>query len=134
MLRFRPHHFMCTMSFKGLGYSPEFVENYWQVVEQVHADMDAPIMVTYTDDNICSKCPHLLSSGLCESQHKIEQIDQQHGEVLGLKQGKVLSWNEALIRIKQNMSLANFHRVCAKCQWKSLGICEAALVQLLDES
>lgn len=131
MIRFRPHHFMCAISFKGLGYSPLFVKNYWHVVNTVRENQNTSIKVTYKDDVICSKCPHLLESGECTSQAKIEHLDKQHAKILQLQDGEILTWAQALSRIKQNMSIPKFHEACVGCEWKSLGICEEALTNLL---
>jgi hypothetical protein len=129
ILAFRPHHFLCTVGFKGMGYSPYFVENYSQIVEALQNDEELPIQVIRGVDSICHACPH-QSLGNCVVEEKIQNLDAHHGQILNLKPGDVLSWREAKQRLKDHMTLEAFHRACADCEWKSWGVCEKALKKL----
>ena len=35
MLKFRPHHFLCTLGFQGKGYSPGFVANFQAIADRL---------------------------------------------------------------------------------------------------
>lgn len=129
-VNFRPHHVMCTLSFQGKGYSPEFVNNYKHIVQDLTEDTQISI-VQQTDD-ICAPCPH--KRGLsCAEQEKIKLLDQQHQEALGLREDS-LSWKEAKNLIKQNMTMEKFHHICSPCEWKKFGICEKVLKNFLAEN
>ncbi len=132
MLQFRPHHFMCTLSFNGFGYDKRFVENYWQIVKQLARNPQTTIAVTCGSDAICLKCPNLQRSTLCKYQSKVEHIDRLHMEALHLNDGDILKWNEAKTIIKTHISIERFHIICASCEWKRFGICENALHELID--
>lgn len=122
---FRPHHFLCTLCFKGKGYSESFVQNYQNIVKDLTDN--TVITVTEHTDSICAPCPHKL--GLqCESQTKITLLDTAHHAILQLP--PKITWGEAKQKIKANMTLEKFHSACAPCQWKQYGMCEETLKKL----
>ncbi len=126
---FRPHHFLCTLGFQGRGYSPSFIENYEKIAAALRHNEELPLRVVPTHDSICGACPHQKKGG-CEKEDKIQRLDQQHSQILGLKMGETLSWRKAKERLKKHMTLDAFHHACAGCSWKSLGVCESALKEL----
>jgi hypothetical protein len=132
-LRFRAHHFLCTLCFQGNGYSPVFVKNYQSIVDHLNQEEgdNTVIEVVIADDDICAPCPHRLGSA-CSSQATINTLDQNHAQVLGLKAGGRLTWGQAKQLIQNNMSIEKFHTSCAVCEWKKLGICEKALRSHLE--
>ncbi|OJW71805.1 MAG: hypothetical protein BGO68_03295 [Candidatus Amoebophilus sp. 36-38] len=131
MLYFRPHHFLCTLGFQGLGYSPAFVENYKDIVTQLLAPNgdEVIIQVVKHTDSICSPCPHKREQ-LCKYQAKIDRLDHAHGQALGIRVGDKITWGQAKERIAQHISIKVFHEICSSCSWKSLGVCEQALTNL----
>jgi uncharacterized protein len=132
MLNFRPHHFLCTLGFEGKGYSDAFVANYLTIARSLRQSDDGdevPIRVVKGSDSICTPCPNRAGDG-CTTESKISKLDQAHAEVLGLKTGDILSWGDAKDLLRHKMGLDEFHRACAPCSWKSLGLCESALRRL----
>lgn len=134
MIKFRPHHFMCTLGFQGRGYSLSFVKNYKKIVQKLASDENVLIEVVANMDGVCSACPNKLSETLCKTQDKITQLDHRHQETLGLKIGETLSWKEAKIRIKKHMTIAKFDHSCHGCLWKEYGVCQKSLENLLQNS
>lgn len=134
-LTFRAHHFLCTLGFKGLGYSPDYVTNYKHITKQLRSPggEDIPIQVVKGTDAICSPCPNKVGA-LCHYQAKIDHLDQAHGQVLSIKPGDELTWGQAKKRIQGNISIETFHQICGPCSWKRLGICEEALLQLHQQA
>jgi hypothetical protein len=130
-LKYRPHHFLCTLGFQGKGYSPSFVENFQSIADHLRAsDGDqTPIEVVGETDSICHPCPNRTGS-TCTSEPKIRALDEAHQKMLGLRIGEVLTWGEAQQRIAESVDSEAFHRACAPCAWKALGVCEAALQEL----
>lgn len=127
MLKFRPHHFLCTLGFRGKGYSPDFVANFSAIVARLTDQ--SPIEVVESVDSICTPCPS-NRAGRCTDASKIEKLDQAHLEILDLTLGSVLTWGEAKTRIRDRMSVSDFNRACKSCSWKELGVCENALRDL----
>lgn len=133
MLRFRPHHFLCTLGFQGHGYSEEFVRNYRELADSLRRDPESGdhvrIEVVSSTDSICAPCPN-RSGSLCATEQKIRSLDDAHAAVLGISPGQVVSWGEAKRRIAERMTDEAFDRACAPCSWKSMGVCAAALKEL----
>lgn len=129
---FRPHHFLCTLGFQGKGYSPDFVENYGEIASALEKNPNLSIRVVESEDSICRACPHQTDRG-CAEEDKISLLDGRHLQVLKIKGGEIFSWAHMKQRLKTHMTLEAFHRACAGCVWKSLGVCEAALRALRDD-
>jgi hypothetical protein len=131
-ISFRPHHFLCALSFKGNGYSPGFIKNFANIMEHLNSEAGAntPIAVVAHTDSICRPCPHRLGL-LCETESKINVLDQAHAKALQINPGMSLSWREAKEIIKNRMTLDTFNDVCSSCSWKALGICEGVLKEFL---
>jgi hypothetical protein len=134
IIKFRPHHFMCTIGFQGHGYSLGFVKNYKKIVEKLNSDETAMIEVAGNMDSICAPCPNKLNEILCKTQDKITKLDNRHREILQLQDGEILSWKSAKIRIKKHMTVKKFDYACDGCSWKDYGVCQKALENLIAES
>jgi hypothetical protein len=128
-IQFRPHHFLCTLCFRGSGYSPYFIKNYQEIVTLLNSDQgnEMQIEVVGKTDSICSACPHRTELNHCHDEVKTRVLDNAHAQALGLKNGDSLTWNEAKNLIAEKIDLEKFHEICATCSWKSLGICEEIL-------
>lgn len=131
---FRPHHFLCTLCFKGKGYSPTFIANYKEIYQNLHKEKGehTPIKVVSHTDSICSPCPHKRDL-TCAAQEKINKLDDAHAAVLEINAGDVLTWQQGKQRIKEKMTLEKFHTICAPCEWKKYGICEETLKNFHEE-
>lgn len=128
-IQFRPHHFLCTFCFRGNGYSTDFIKNYQEIVTLLNSDQgnETQIEVVGKTDSICSACPHRHELNQCHDEAKTQVLDKAHAQALGLKNGDSLTWNEAKKFIAGKIDLEKFHKICATCSWKSLGICEEIL-------
>ncbi len=123
---------MCTLAFKGKGYSLGFVKNYKKIVQKLNENEDTLIEVAEYMDSICSACPNKLDKIICKTQDKITRLDNVHKDILSLKTGDIMSWGEAKSRIKQNMTIEKFHKACDGCSWKKYGVCEQKLSELIN--
>jgi hypothetical protein len=135
-IEFRPHHFLCTLGFVGKGYSDEFVRGYQTIADRLRASPDGDsvtIRVTGVTDSICGPCPNKRGE-LCESQGKIQSLDDAHAKILGLRAGDTLTWGEAKARIAERMTVEKFDAACEPCSWKAMGVCRAALDRLRSEA
>lgn len=135
LIRFRPHHFLCSLSYQGMGYSLAFIKNYDRIIKQLRDDETSLILVENGLDDICKKCPHKKEAlTTCTSQPIIEKLDNAHAAILNFREGEILSFKSAKERICDSMSLEQFHEACAPCEWKKLSVCERALVDLKASS
>lgn len=121
---------MCTLGFRGKGYSADFVRNYKKIVQQLNNDDQTQIEVVEFMDSICSACPNKIDEIICKTQDKISKLDSAHAAALSLVPGDVFTWSEAKKRIKKYMSIEKFHTACQGCSWKEYGICQKALEDL----
>jgi hypothetical protein len=113
-LTLRPHHLLCAKNFIGKGYSPEFVENFKQILARLEAGEEFEI--TNNHDAICAACPN-LQNNLCQSQTKIETLDKNHSKLLGVIEGNKLTWQEAQELIRNKIADINFQQLCSGCEW-----------------
>tara|TARA_R110002095_G_scaffold144487_5_gene124932 strand:+ start:1314 stop:1724 length:411 start_codon:yes stop_codon:yes gene_type:complete len=130
MIKYRPHHFFCTLGFQGKGYSREFIKNF-STIKQNLTD-ETVIKVTTKTDDICAPCPHRRGT-LCEKQSKIEALDRAHSTALDVFEGDEITWREAKKRLA-SFSLEDHHRICKGCQWLDDGLCAQALHDLKGSS
>jgi hypothetical protein len=133
IIKFRPHHFLCSLGFQGKGYSPAFIKNYQNIIDTLK-DSENPVLLQVVEetDAICVPCPHRRGKR-CTSQAKIETLDEAHAKILDLKAGDLYTWAEATEKIKQSFTLEIFEEVCKPCSWKELGLCRQALKKLLEK-
>ncbi|MDE0589288.1 DUF1284 domain-containing protein [Halocynthiibacter sp. C4] len=135
-IKFRPHHFLCSLGFQGKGYSPEFTQNMYEiVVERLRAKGgdEEVIQTVGLSDDICGPCPKRRGR-LCTEQSKIKSLDRAHAAALKLKPNEQLTWGEAKARIKANVPSGHLSEICKGCQWLEYGLCETALAELHAEA
>ncbi len=131
-VRYRPHHFLCSLGYEGKGYSPEFTDNMTAIVmgRLRAAGGDATVIeVTGAADDICAPCPKRRGT-LCQNQEKIKVLDRAHAAALRLAPRERLTWGEAKARIRAHVPPGSLATLCRGCQWEPLGLCEAALARL----
>jgi hypothetical protein len=131
-IKFRPHHFLCSLCFEGKGYSTKFVKNFTQIVAELRSENGDDILIEVTegvDDNVCSACPKNIGK-ICKQYEITTPLDKAHIEILRLKTGDELTWGEAKQRLKKYMTIENHHKACAKCEWLKYGMCEGRLRDL----
>ncbi|MGK5089889.1 DUF1284 domain-containing protein [Bdellovibrionota bacterium FG-2] len=128
MIKFRPHHFLCTQSFQGKGYSPEFVKKYFEIKNSLAPETLIHVVLD-TEDSICQSCPN-RQGARCATEEKVQTLDAKHAKILSLCRGDSLTWGAVLERLATKMTVDDFHRVCAPCGWKELGVCEKTLKEL----
>ncbi|RWR46487.1 DUF1284 domain-containing protein [Sinirhodobacter ferrireducens] len=134
-LRYRPHHFLCSLGFEGKGYSDAFTANMTAIVMgrlRAAAGAGVEIEVTAAADDICAPCPSRRGEG-CDTAATIDRLDAAHARALGLTAGDRLSWGEALERMRALPADA-LTEICAPCQWLRYGMCRGALARLQSDS
>ena len=130
-LQLRAHHLLCLHGFRGLGYSPQFVENMWLVKNRIERDSNLLIELTDTPDAICAACPHLVG-GLChrkgsESEARLRSMDREVLNRLGFQPGHRAPCHQLVALVQQRIAPADLTSICAGCQWIELGYCRDGL-------
>lgn len=133
-IRFRPHHFLCSLGFEGKGYSDAFTANMTAVVMgrlRAPGGEDQIIEVASAADDLCAPCPKRRGQ-LCTKQAKIDALDAAHARALNIKPGDRLTWGQALTRIQAHIQPGDLTTLCKGCSWRAFGMCEAAVSRLQD--
>ena len=131
-LRYRPHHFLCSLGFEGKGYSDAFTANMAAIVigRLRAADGDETLIeVTPATDDICAPCPKRCGTE-CATQDRIATLDAAHAAALNLAPGDRLTWGQAQDRIRAAVPSGSLKTLCQGCEWEPCGMCEAALARL----
>lgn len=123
---------MCHIAFKGEGYSSHFVKNFGKIVDFLKENENTLIKVVTDLDDICKACPNQTPLNSCNTQEKIEKLDNAYIDALDLKSGDIFTAKEVKTRLKDKMTLDIFHKACEECEWKKYGMCEEALKKLLN--
>lgn len=110
----RAHHLLCIRNFKGKGYSQEFVDNFYSVIERLHKEK---IKIVNSVDAVCEKCPH-YKEGMCrkkrDSQEKVTLLDNSV-----IKAAKINLTNEySYSELKELVKDIKASRFCKDCEWK----------------
>lgn len=133
-LRFRPHHFLCALGYRGKGYSETFTANMTAIVmDRLRAPGGDEVLIETTGatDDICTPCPKRRGR-LCTNQAAIATLDRAHAAALKLQPRERLTWGDAKRRILETVPPGSLSTLCAGCQWRDLGLCESALQDLHD--
>lgn len=125
MVRLRPHHLLCMLTFVGEGYNPAFVANYRRIAARLSAG--EPIEIVSGPDDICA--PLLRDEDVHCRGASVAGRDAAAladlGKLLGreLKAGSVIASDPALLRrLRQAFSAGVARRACAGCEWS--GLCD----------
>jgi hypothetical protein len=116
--------------FRGLGYSPAFVENMRRVVALAFSD-DA-VMVELTDgcDAICWACPHRRDGECAAPGSKAGRVRVRDRLVLsglGLAAGARLDSLSLRSLVVEKITPSELPAICAGCEWLPLGYCTEGL-------
>lgn len=132
-LKLRAHHLLCLLGFRGLGYSPAFVEKMGQVLGELQRAPDAPITVVTECDIICSSCLHNLD-GRCfkspDADSRIKAKDKAILKTLGFRDNMQTTARDAWERVKERVTPEDLAKLCSRCQWLELSYCREGLVNL----
>lgn len=116
-LSLRGHHFLCTLHYRGAGYSEGFTGNFTSLMEAVRARGSSTVEVAGQADAICTACPSLQPDGqACEFQASIMRRDAALLDAMGWKPGDVLDLEAAhwAVLARRAELMAD---VCPGCEW-----------------
>jgi len=129
----RAHHLLCTLGFRGLGYSEEFTSRMRNVVEKLRCSPVFPLTLVVGCDIICAACPH-SKEGEClkdtDSEAKAISLDLEILSRLGFEPGAQVPCYEAWERIRERMTSEDMVELCSDCEWFGLGYCVEGLERL----
>ncbi len=119
VVRIRPHHILCALSFIGEGYDSRFVRNMQEVVSAL-GSRETVVRISTSCDDICSACPH-MKDGVCRDESSVVEKDRSTISHLGL-QGCEEASAEYLMQQARMMlgELKDIREVCGECDWADL--------------
>lgn len=133
-MKLRAHHLICLLGFRGLGYSPEFVENMAGIADQLRSFPQTVIEIVRQPDDICSPCPFLGKKGCQDkgpnSERKRRNRDEAVMDRLNVKTGDKLSWFEMRERMRSSINPEDLDAICQDCEWLPQGYCVEGLKEL----
>lgn len=116
--------------FRGLGYSPAFVENMQAVVDSFFARGSRRTELLAGPDDICAACPHLRDAactGVAGGEAAVRQRDEAVLNTLGLAPGDRLGSSDLTRLIPERITADSLATLCVGCQWLDLGYCQQGL-------
>lgn len=129
--KIRAHHLLCLHGFKGIGYSPEFVEEMTEYVQEMR-NPNQPVQLTVIigQDELCQNCPHDGGEVCLSADRLVRQIDQKTVEKLRLTPNQTYQKEELLHQTAKNIQPEDLEYICRGCQWLEMGVCKEGIKQL----
>ncbi|UJF17191.1 DUF1284 domain-containing protein [Vibrio sp. SS-MA-C1-2] len=128
MIKLRPHHLLCCLTFSGKGYTQAFIDNYYQIIGRLKKQEKVKIVAS--PDDICSpvcqdKSHHCFESRITARDQAVledfERYTDLHLKVDSIIEPNLLFNDEIQKFFKQDLIRTG----CIDCQWKDLCDLEA---------
>jgi hypothetical protein len=130
-MKLRPHHLICTLGYEGKGYSEKFVAHMNEITERLRKKDGLRVEVVQSTDDICSHCPHMLDTDLCEKNEAVKEHDQKVYDALGLEE-REYAYSDLLDIIRQKVNPDVLCYLCGDCMWLPLTDCRRLILDFLD--
>lgn len=122
-MKLRPHHLLCTQGYSGNGYSSGFVEKMTAITTYLRNDTNALVEIVFSTDDICSKCPNMIGTDLCEDNGKVKCIDKKVIDYFGLEEKNYL-YQDITCKINSKMTPLIMDDICSECSWYPVSACK----------
>ncbi len=130
IIRLRGHHILCLLGFRGFGYSDEFVANMASCQSRAFSDNSIVEIISGSDD-ICRACPKKDDAECRRANGEgVSLKDQVVLEMLQIPVGSRLASSAIFKRVANHIAVADLERICADCEWLSLGYCADGIRKL----
>lgn len=119
LLEIRAHHLLCLLSFRGLGYNEEFIENMKNVLATAFSD-GAILKIVDRCDAICASCPHRKGNQCGKREDSAEKVWDQDRRVahrLGITIGDKRPSSDIGALIRKKITAADLAQICEGCEW-----------------
>lgn len=128
MINLRGHHLFCLLGYRGMGYSPEYVENMTRIHQMLRNNPDTLINIVKGPDHLCEKFP-VTGEYHCENP-SIYNRDAEILKKMNLQIGQILKWADIESRIRKHIASSDIQVVCETCTWRSYGVCEEGIQEI----
>ena len=123
----RPHHLLCTQGYSGKGYSDEFVGNMNRLTEALRSGKPVRVHLTFSTDDLCSKCPHMLGTDLCSTNEKVKRFDRKTAEYFHLEEKEYI-YQELVEKIREEITPRMLEDICDGCSWYPVSACREKIL------
>ena len=127
-MKLRPHHLLCTQSYAGKGYSPEFVENMDNITARLRNDPGTIVEIVASTDDICEKCPLMLGADLCKTNEKVKTFDTKVMAYFGVEAKKYI-YRDVINEIDGKINAGLLDDICGECDWYAISTCRDVLLK-----
>lgn len=121
LIRLRPHHLLCMLTYVGKGYTPGFVVNYDRIITRLNAG--AEIEVVDGPDDVCGPVACLPGSH-CHLDG-IRLRDALAAEAVAAWLGRDTSYGARLslaprdiTRLREGFATGDIRKACTGCDWE----------------
>jgi len=122
-VKLRPHHLLCTQGYSGKGYRRDFVANMTVITTYLRNDTSALVEIVFSTDDICSKCPRMIGTDLCEDNGKVKRFDEKVIDYFGLEERNYL-YQDITCEINSKMTALIMNDICSDCSWYPVSACK----------
>jgi hypothetical protein len=133
-IRLRAHTLLCLQGFRGMGYSPGFIDNMAAIHRILTDHPQSLVEILDGPDDVCEACPHRQLGGCTLNGDRTEDDmkDQDHIVLqrLGLRVGSRIPWRDVLDRIHASVHADDLPSICGHCRWLPLGLCREGIERL----
>jgi hypothetical protein len=124
MIRLRPHHLLCILTYVGNGYTAPFVENFDAVTRRIASGQETVEIIAGPDDLCaplaCDADEHCSRASVSERDRlAAESISHLLG--LEIQPGLQISLDAGRLNtLRTAFAGGTIRRACQECQWKPL--------------
>jgi hypothetical protein len=118
----RAHHLLCFHAYSGKGYSREFIDRMDHLRELFLKHPETRVMIIASPDSVCEKCPNLsirgcIADGTDDQEERVQKRDRAVLHLAGIKEGEILSIQDAFKRVETSISGDMLNDICKECSW-----------------
>ncbi len=127
-IHFRPHHFLCVLTYIGRGYTTLFVKNFDDLIEKINSG-NCVIELTDGPDDICAQrlCDATDLTCHCHDE-QVQMADKMAladlsklAEFNGLRVSSKIHLTKDLIKsLRIAYKNETIRSACADCEWRDL--------------
>ena len=124
-IRLRGHHFLCLLTYKGLGYTPAFVQNMTAIAHRINAG--AKVILHPGPDDICAAlsptdraaCNHDCAKP--ETSALDDMAEKATVAVLGHELNEAFALDAAKVaKLRAAFLTGESRSACGICRWRSI--------------
>lgn len=121
IVKLRPHHLLCILTYIGEGYSKSFTENFDNIVANINAGKITKIEIVDGPDDVCAPrlCDKTDNCHCLDSS--ISERDKDALKDIGLQTGTTIEITPTFwMGLRQDFIKNKIRSACEECEWAGL--------------